>query len=106
MLCLLAKVEQNQLAFDSAMPQSESKETPSKGGSITVVVQEGLQVQIPMAGMQLSSFLACCLTLVHILLQLLRGYRGASMQLIVVVLRTDLCHTNDLCRLGFAPVRL
>lgn len=52
-LCLLAKVEQNWLAFDSAMPQSESKQSALKGGSITVVVQEGLQVQIPMAGMHL-----------------------------------------------------
>ena len=52
-LCLLAKVESSQLAFESVMPQSEGKaESGSKGGSITAVVQEGLQVQIPMAGMQ------------------------------------------------------
>lgn len=52
-LCLLAKVESSQLAFESAMAQSEGKaELGSKGGSITAVVQEGLQVQVPMAGMQ------------------------------------------------------
>lgn len=49
-LCLLAKVEQSRLSFASVMPQSEGKESGSKGSSITAVVQEGLQVQIPMAG--------------------------------------------------------
>ena len=51
MLCLLAKVEQSQLAFQAGVSQPEPA-AGSQAGSITAVVQEGLQIQIPMAGGQ------------------------------------------------------
>ena len=53
MLCLLAKVDSNGLAFDATTSQS-SGSNGSNGdqdsSSITVVVQEGLEVRLPMAG--------------------------------------------------------
>lgn len=53
MLCLLAKVEQSQLAFQAGMPQQEQASgSQAQAGSITAVVQKGLQIQIPMAGVR------------------------------------------------------
>ena len=48
-LCLLAKVDRAGLSFGGAAstPQTESDD---RDGSITVVVQEGLEVLLPMAG--------------------------------------------------------
>ena len=56
-LCLLAKVDRGGLAFNDA----NGNATDDKDGSITVVVQEGLEVLLPMAG---TSFTAeCCMVL-------------------------------------------
>lgn len=48
-LCLLAKVDSNGLAFDGSTSQSNGG-NGDQGSSITVVVQEGLEVRLPMAG--------------------------------------------------------
>ena len=49
MLCLLAKVDSDGLAFDATTSQSNSN-NGDQDSSITVVVQEGLEVRLPMAG--------------------------------------------------------
>ena len=49
-LCLLAKVERSGLSFASAVTTADVASN-DKNGSITVVVQEGLEVLLPMAGM-------------------------------------------------------
>ncbi len=49
-LCLLAKVERSGLSFASAVTTADAA-SDDKSGSITVVVQEGLEVLLPMAGM-------------------------------------------------------
>lgn len=49
MLCLLAKVDSNGLAFDATTSQSNAN-NGDQDSSITVVVQEGLEVRLPMAG--------------------------------------------------------
>ncbi len=55
-LCLLAKVERPGLSFASAVTTADAA-SDDKSGSITVVVQEGLEVLLPMAGML--EILAC-----------------------------------------------
>ncbi len=52
-LCLLAKVERSGLSFASAVSTADAA-SDDKSGSITVVVQEGLEVLLPMAGMLFS----------------------------------------------------
>ena len=49
-LCLLAKVERSGLSFASAVTTADAA-SDDKSGSITAVVQEGLEVLLPMAGM-------------------------------------------------------
>ena len=49
-LCLLAKMERSGLSFASAVTTADAA-SDDKSGSITVVVQEGLEVLLPMAGM-------------------------------------------------------
>ena len=49
MLCLLAKVDSAGLAFDATTSQSNGN-NGDQDSSITVVVQEGLEVRLPMAG--------------------------------------------------------
>lgn len=56
-LCLLAKVDSDGLAFDASTSQSNGG-NGEQGSSITVVVQEGLEVRLPMAG-QLNA-VHCC----------------------------------------------
>ena len=51
-LCLLAKVDRAGLAFDVAAASTPDAGSSNKDGSITVVVQEGLEVLLPMAGKQ------------------------------------------------------
>ena len=48
-LCLLSKVDRAGLSFDSVASTSNGADSSSKD-SITVVVQEGLEVLLPMAG--------------------------------------------------------
>ena len=48
-LCLLAKVDSDGLAFDASTSKS-SGNNGDQDSSITVVVQEGLEVRLPMAG--------------------------------------------------------
>ncbi len=55
-LCLLAKVERSGLSFASAVTTADAA-SDDKSGSITVVVQEGLEVLLPMAGMLFWRFL-------------------------------------------------
>lgn len=55
MLCLLAKVDSAALAFDASTGKSNGS-NGEQDSSITVVVQEGLEVRLPMAG-QLTSLL-------------------------------------------------
>lgn len=49
-LCLLAKVDRSGLSFASAVTTADAA-SDDKSGSITVVVQEGLEVLLPMAGL-------------------------------------------------------
>lgn len=55
-LCLLAKVERSGLSFASAVTTADAA-SDDESGSITVVVQEGLEVLLPMAG--ILEILAC-----------------------------------------------
>lgn len=68
MLCLLAKVDSNGLAFDATTSQSNGS-NGDQDSSITVVVQEGLEVRLPMAGQ---------LCIAHILATIPNGKRGAA----------------------------
>lgn len=54
-VCLLAKVDSEALAFDASTSKSNGS-SGEQDSSITVVVQEGLEVRLPMAG-QLSALL-------------------------------------------------
>ena len=48
-LCLLAKIDGDGLSFDATTSTASSSEN-GKDSSITVVVQEGVEVRLPMAG--------------------------------------------------------
>ena len=62
-LCLLAKIDREQLGFDASTSQASSNGSGNgKEDSITVVVQDGVEVRLPMAGQSLNwqaQYLGC-----------------------------------------------
>lgn len=107
MLCLLAKVDSNGVAFDATTSQSNSN-NGDQDSSITVVVQEGLEVRLPMAG-QLST--------VHILATIPNGkgvavdcfakgglaaQGGYPCMLCIVARQWQAMHTQSCCSKAFS----
>ena len=75
MLCLLAKVDRQQFSMEGAAAGASEE-----SGQIAVVVQEGLQVLMPMAGKACSLCLSCifCILQRHPSLPVLRRSRQAN----------------------------
>ena len=77
MLCLLAKVDSEALAFDASTSKSNGS-NEDQDSIITVVVLEGLEVRLPMAG---QAFGSCYFSLTY-------SHSNNSLQVFQLVLGT------------------